>query len=317
MLNYVLQRLLGAALTLLIAAALVFGILLTIPGDPAQTVLGLDAAPEALARLRHQLGLDQPPLTRFAEWLAGALRGDLRQSIRYDAPVGELLGQRLGVSLPLIGLTLLFSSLLALWLGGAAARAAARPTGHGRDTLITTLAVLVSALPSFWVGLMLMLAFAVKLRWLPSGGFPGWQDPGRALLALTLPVLTLTLTRVAVLARMVRASLLDALGQDYVRTARAKGVSERRVLYRHALRNALIPIVTVLGVQFAELLTASVIVEVVFSLPGFGTLVLTAIEARDYPMVQGIVLVLSALVILANLLVDLSYAALDPRVSYG
>ncbi|WP_291426865.1 ABC transporter permease [Deinococcus sp.] len=315
MLNYVFQRLLGAAITLLLAAALVFGILLTIPGDPAQTLLGLDASPTALAQLRHQLGLDQPPPLRFVHWVTGALHGDLNQSIRYDAPVSRLLRERLSLSLPLIGLTLVISSLLALWLGSAAARAA--QARSGRDTWITAGAVLLSALPSFWVGLMLMLAFAVRLHWLPSGGFPGWQEPGRAALALVLPVATLTLTRVAILARMVRSSLLDSLSQDYVRTARAKGVSERRVLYRHALRNALIPIVTVLGVQFAELLTATVIVEAVFSLPGFGTLILSGIEARDYPMVQGVVLVLSALVVLVNLIVDLSYGLLDPRISYG
>jgi peptide/nickel transport system permease protein len=165
--------------------------------------------------------------------------------------------------------------------------------------------------------LLLILLFAVELRLFPSGGFPGWQDVGAALKALALPVLTLTMIRTALITRMVRSSLLDVLSQDYVRTARAKGLSERVALYKHALRNALIPIVTVIGLEFGALLTAAVVVEVVFGLPGIGTLVLTGIEARDYPLVQGIVLVLAATIVAANFLVDMCYALLDPRLSYG
>lgn len=309
---YVARRLAAAALTLLFATALVFSAMLLVPGDPARTILGMDASPQAVESLRQQLGLDRPPVERYLHWLAGVVRGDLGTSIRYRQPVTQLIASRLGVTLPLVFASLAVAGLLALVLGTVAATRADSPW----DLAVRLLALVGAVLPSFWVGLMLIVVFSVKLGLLPSGGFSGWGDLSRAARELVLPVLTLSLARTALLTRMVRASLLEALAQPYTRTARAKGLSEARVVLRHGLKNALIPVVTVLGLEFAQLLTAGVVVESVFSLPGLGQLALTAIEARDYPLVQGIVLVLADFIVGLHLLVDLLYAVLDPRVSY-
>jgi peptide/nickel transport system permease protein len=311
--GFVAQRLLGAAFTLLLATVLVFSALLLVPGDPAQTILGLDASPGALQALRHSLGLDQPPLQRYATWLARIGRGDLGTSIRYSTPVRELIAARLTLTLPLVFLTL----ALAGALGTTCGIVAARHEGVPLDLAVSGFAIAGLALPSFWIGLMMILFFSAELRLLPSGGFPGWDSLGRALAHLILPVLALALARTALVARIVRGSLLEVLHEDYIRTARAKGAAEGRVVVSHALRNAAIPVVTVLGLEFAQLLTAGVVIESVFALPGLGTLVLTGIEARDYPLVQGIVLVLAAMIVFLNLVTDLLYGLLDPRVTYG
>jgi peptide/nickel transport system permease protein len=311
--GFVAHRLLGAALTMVLATVLVFAALLLVPGDPAQTILGLEASPTALQALRHSLGLDRPPVQRYAAWLAGIVRGDLGTSIRYATPVHELILARLSLTLPLVLLTLGIAAALGTLLGVIAAR----HEGVRLDLAVSGFALTGLVLPSFWVGLMLIVFFSAHLKLLPSGGFPGWQHPGQAAGHLLLPVLTLALARTALVTRIVRGSLLEVLHEDYIRTARAKGVAERRVVARHALRNAAIPVVTVLGLEFAQLLTAGVVIESVFALPGLGTLVLTGIEARDYPLVQGIVLVLAAMIVGLNLLTDLAYALLDPRVTYG
>lgn len=309
---YVARRVATAGLTLWVATALVFSSMLLVPGDPARTILGMDASPQALESLRRQLGLDRPAPERYLHWLAGVVRGDLGISIRYRQPVMDLIASRLSVTLPLVFASLALAGLLGLVLGTVAATRADSPW----DLAVRLLALLGVVLPSFWVGLMFIVIFSVKLGLLPSGGFSGWSDPFRAARDLALPVLTLSLARTALLTRMVRGSLLETLSQPYTRTARAKGLSEARVVLRHALKNALIPVVTVLGLEFAQLLTAGVVVESVFALPGLGQLALTAIEARDYPLVQGIVLVLAGFIVTLNLAVDLLYAVLDPRVSY-
>ena len=309
---YVARRVAAAGLTLWVATALVFSSMLLVPGDPARTILGMDASPQALESLRRQLGLDRPAPERYLQWLAGVVRGDLGISIRYRQPVMDLIASRLGVTLPLVFASLAVAGLLGLVLGTVAATRAGSPW----DLAVRLLALLGVVLPSFWVGLMFIVVFSVKLGLLPSGGFSGWSDPSRAARDLALPVLTLSLARTALLTRMVRGGLLETLSQPYTRTARAKGLSEARVVVRHALKNALIPVVTVLGLEFAQLLTAGVVVESVFALPGLGQLALTAIEARDYPLVQGIVLVLAGFIVTLNLAVDLLYAVLDPRVSY-
>jgi peptide/nickel transport system permease protein len=313
MAGFVLQRLGAAAATLWLATVLVFGAMLLVPGDPAQAILGLEASPEALQALRRELGLDRPPLVRYAEWFGRVVRGDLGRSIRYGQPVAQLVGARLAVTLPLV-----FSSLaLAAAIGTVLGTLAARRAGTRLDLAVSGFALAGAVLPSFWVGLVFVFAFSVELRLLPSGGFPGWADWRSAAAHLVLPVATLSLTRAALFTRMVRASLLEVLYQDYVRTARAKGLAEPAVLLRHALRNAAIPVVTVLGLEFAQLLTAGLVVESVFALPGLGTLALTAIEARDYPLVQGTVLVLAAFIVALNLATDVAYARLDPRIAYG
>ncbi len=311
--EFVAQRLLGAAVTLLLATVLVFSALLLVPGDPAQAILGLEPNPQVLQALRRSLGLDRPPLHRYAEWLGKVVRGDLGTSIRYGQPVHELILRRLGLTLPLVFMSLAVAVALGTLLGSIAARWG----GTRLDLAVSGFALTGLVLPSFWVGLMLILLFSVRLHLLPSGSFPGWEDLSRALSHLILPVLTLALARAALFTRIVRGSLLDVLHEDYIRTARAKGVAEWHVVYRHALRNAAIPVVTVLGLEFAQLLTAAVVVETVFALPGLGTLALTGIEARDYRLVQGIVLVLATFIVLLNLLTDLLYALLDPRVTYA
>lgn len=313
--TFLLRRLLLAVLTLWLASTLVFVVLLFIPGDPVATILGMDADPVVREVLRQKMGLDKPPLVRYFSWLAGVLQGDLGSSIRYSQPVWDLVAQRLRLTLPLVILSLLLATVVSIPLGILAARRA----GHWADAGISSFALLGIVLPGFWVGLMLIYLFGVELRWLPASGFPqsGWADPLNALRYLVLPVITIGLARAALLVRMVRGSVLEVLNQDYVRTARSKGLAERVVLYKHALKNAALPVITVLGLEFAQLLIATVVVESVFALPGLGILSLNAIEARDYTLVQGIVLVLATFIVTLNLIVDLLYAYLDPRVSYA
>lgn len=304
-LAYLVNRLLGAALTLFLASLFTFFALALIPGDPALSLLGMGASPEALEQLRIQLGLNLPPLERYLRWMGDIFRGDLGQSMRYSESVGKLLFERIPLSLTLVGLSLTITGIISLGLGiWAASR-----VGRISELLLRVVLTLFSAIPAFWLGLLFILLFAVHWRVLPSSGFFGPSS-------LILPTLTLVLIRSSLLTRTVRGSLLDVLSSDYVRTARAKGLSRRRVLFKHGLRNALIPVLTVLGLEFAELLTGAVIVENVFALPGLGTLALRAIEARDVPLVQGVVLLLAVWVVGVNLTVDLLYGLADPRIRY-
>jgi len=310
-LAYLLRRLVLAGLTLWLSATLVFGALLFIPGDPVQTILGLEASPEARAALERALGLDRPPLLRYGAWLAGLLRGEFGESIRYAQPVGVLLRERLPLTLALVALGLAGALLLGL---PAALWAVRYPP---LDLILSGLMALLQSVPTFFLGVALLYAFAVHLPLFPAGGFPGFGNPKQALSHLILPALTLALARAAILFRMARGSLLEVLSQDYIRTARAKGVPEARVLFKHALRPASLPLVTALGLEGGFLLTGAVVVEAVFALPGLGSLALTALEARDYPLLQGLVLLLAALIVLFNLWVDLLYGVLDPRVEYA
>jgi peptide/nickel transport system permease protein len=315
MFAYTVRRLGFAMVTLWLATLLVFGALLLIPGNPAQAILGIDATPADLEALEARLGLDKPPVERYLNWLGGVLRGDLGQSIRYETSISQLILARLGITLPIVVASLLLATLIAVPLGILAARKAGSPIDLG-----VSMASLVGiVLPSFWVGLMFIYIFIVWLKLPLPTSFPigGWENPERALAALVLPVLTVGLASASFLVRLVRGSVLEVLSQDYVRTARSKGLSERTVVYKHALRNASLPVVTVLGLEFAQLLIATVVVETVFGIPGLGSLSLLAISARDYPLVQGVVLVIAAFIVLMNLLVDLLYALLDPRVSYA
>lgn len=315
MFAYAARRLGFALVTLWLATLLVFGALLLIPGNPAQAILGIDATPADLEALEARLGLDKPPVERYLNWLGGVLRGDLGQSIRYETSISQLIVARLGITLPIVVASLLLATLIAVPLGILAARKA----GSLVDLGVSMVSLVGIVLPSFWVGLMLIYIFIVWLKLPLPTSFPigGWENPQRALAALVLPVLTVGLASASFLVRLVRGSLLEVLSQDYVRTARSKGLSERMVVYKHALRNASLPVVTVLGLEFAQLLIAAVVVETVFGIPGLGSLSLLAISARDYPLVQGVVLVIAAFIVFMNLLVDLLYALLDPRVSYA
>jgi ABC-type dipeptide/oligopeptide/nickel transport system permease component len=308
---YLIQRLISLILTLLVATIVVFVVLNIVPGDPASYMMGLNADPEALAQLRHELGLNVSAWQRYFTWLGDLVTGNLGISYTYRVPVTELIGERLGVSLPLTLMATALSLIIALSFGTIAA---AR-RGTVADTAIVGATQLGIAIPNFWFALMLVFAFATTLRWFSAGGFPGW-DEGLlpALQALILPAVALALPQAAILTRVTRSSLLETLSEDFIRTARAKGLSESQVLWRHALRNALIPVLTILGLQFTFLLAGAIIVENVFYLPGLGRLVLQAITQRDLIVVQGVVIVLVAIAVLVTFLIEIAYMLADPRV---
>lgn len=311
---YLVRRCLTALVSLALASMMVFGALLAIPGDPAEVILGIDADPAALAALRARLGLDQPPLERYLHWAARVLKGDLGDSIRYGRPVSELIAGGLLVTLPLV----ISSGLLALIIAIPLGTLAAAHRGKALDLFLVVTSQLGLAVPSFWLGLILILVFGVALAWLPTTGVVDWSvDPLRAAQSLILPVVTLALSQAAILTRLVRSTVLEVLELDYIRTARAKGLPQRVVLARHALRSALLSVLTLSGVLFGQLLAGAIIVESVFALPALGRLALTAVEARDFILIQGIVLVLATLIVAANLVVDLLYGVLDPRIRYA
>ncbi|QQP89922.1 ABC transporter permease [Skermanella sp. TT6] len=310
MTGFLARRLVGLGLTLFLASLVVFTVLEVLPGDPALLMLGVDARPDTLAALRAQMGLDRPAPVRYLAWVGGLLDGDMGVSHTYGVPVGDLVRDRLAVTVPLAALAILLSTAVALPLGMAAASRRGRPADYG----VMAFSQLGVAIPNFWFGILLVLWLAVGLGWFDAGGFPGWSAGiGPALKALLLPALTLGLTEAAILARITRASILDTLGEDYVRTARAKGLGPGAVMRRHVLRNALIPITTIVGLQFAFLLGGAIVVENVFFLPGLGRLLFQAISQRDLIVVKDVVMVMAALVVAVNLIVDILYAVIDPR----
>ena len=299
--------------TLFFVSALVFIVVRLLPGDPATLILGVESTPETLARLRHAMGLDRPLPLQYVDWLARAVRGDLGTSIQYDLPVGRLILSRLPVTLPLAVLAAAMMVAVALPLGIYAA------THHRRagDYTAMLTSQLGIAVPAFWSGLLLILLFSVRLGWFRSGGFDGWSaGVWTGVKSLLLPAIALGAFQAAVLVRATRSAVLEVLREDFVRTARAKGVREGRVVHRHALRNAMIPIVTVNGVQLGQLIAGAIVLESVFALPGLGRLALGAISARDLPVVQGVTLFVAASIVFINFAVDLAYAALDPRIRY-
>jgi peptide/nickel transport system permease protein len=311
MIGYLLQRLISLVLTLLVATVVVFIVLNIVPGDPASYMMGLNADPETLAQLRRELGFDLPAWQRYFAWLGDLVTGNLGISYTYRVPVTELIGERLGVSLPLTLIATLLSLAIAIPFG---VFAAAR-RGKLSDAAIVGATQLGIAIPNFWFALLLVFVFATSLRWFSAGGFPGWDEGVvPALQALILPAIALALPQAAILTRITRSSLLETLGEEFVRTARAKGLSEAQTLRRHALRNALIPVLTILGLQFTFLLAGGIIVENVFYLPGLGRLVLQAITQRDLIVVQGVVIVLVAAAIAVTFLVEIAYMLADPRV---
>ena len=312
MIGYILRRLVALGLTLLAAALVIFVVLEILPGDPAAVTLGLNAAPEALAALRAEMGLDKPAVLRFFIWLGGLVTGDLGQSYTYRVPVLQLITERMAVTLPLALMAIALATAIGIPLGMLAA------SRHGRlaDTGVMAFAQAGLAIPNFWFGLLLVLVFAVGLGWLPAGGFPGWQAGiGVSLKALLMPALALALPQAAIIARVTRSSMLDTLQEDFVRTARAKGLSEGTTMRRHALRNALIPVVTILGLQFSVLIAGAIIIENVFALPGLGRLVFQAIAQHDLIVVKDLVMLFAGLAILINFAVELLYGLTDPRLS--
>jgi len=310
MVGFLLQRVAILVATLIFASFVVFGVLEILPGDAAQTMLGTTATPESVAALSHKLGLDKPFATRYFDWIAGALRGDFGMSYAYNTPIGPLIAERLAVTLPLSLLAMAFATIIAF----AAGVYAADRRGRQGDAAVMAASQIGLAIPSFWLGIILVLIFAVRLRWSPSGGFPGWGEPLKALNALLLPAVALGVIQGAILTRVTRSSLIEALNEDFLRTARAKGVSRRSALWRHALPNALPPILTIMGLQFANLVAGAVVVENVFVLPGLGRLIAQSISNRDVLVVEDCVMGLAGLVIVLNILVDVAAAAIDPRL---
>jgi peptide/nickel transport system permease protein len=301
------------AATLLFVSLLVFVVVRVLPGDPAVIIMGTEGSAEAAARLRTALGLDRPLIVQYLDWIGRALVGDLGRSIQYDVSVASLIASRLAVTLPLTLMAAGFMVVAAIPLG---VYAAMRQRRWG-DYLTMSISQLGVAIPGFWAGLLLVLLFSVKLGWFKSGGFDGWaQGVGPALKSLLLPAIALGLFQFAVLARTTRSAVLEVLREEYVKTARAKGVAERSVLFRHTLRNAMIPILTVAGVQLGQLMAGSIILESVFYLPGLGRLALGAINARDLPVVQGVVLFVASVIVAINVAVDVLYGFLDPRIRY-
>lgn len=308
------KRILILIATFLLVSGAIFIVLHVIPGDPAQLILGIQATPEALHELRHKLGLDLPLPVQYVKWIGELTCGDLGRSITYDVPIASLILSRLQVTLPLAVLSILFAVLFSIPLGVYAARHRNRPGDYG----VMVFSQIGLAIPAFWAGILLILLFAVELRWFSAGGFKPWADtPWGAFKSLLLPALSLGLIRAAVLARLIRSCMLEVLGEDYIRTARSKGLTEKTVVYKHAFRNALIPVVTIVGLQMGELLAGAIVIENVFNLPGLGRLIFLAIGQRDLPVVQGVTLLIAFLIVAINFSVDVVYGVVDPRIRAG
>jgi peptide/nickel transport system permease protein len=307
----ILRRTAIFVVSVLVASVVVFLFMAVLPGDPAQVALGVNATPELVAQTRQEFGLNRPLVTQYLDWMGGILSGDFGRSYVTKEPIGPQLIDRLGVTLWLVGGAMLVALLISVPLGTIAAVRHRRPSG----AVVSGVSQLGMAVPAFLAGILLVQVFAIQLGWLPSGGWtPPVRDPVEWLYGLILPVLSLGLVQGAVVTRYVRSSVLDVLSEDYLRTARSKGLRPGQALVRHGLRNAAVPVVTVLGLQLATLLVGAVVVERVFVLPGLGSMLLDSVSSRDLLAVQGIVLVLVVGVLLVNFLVDVLYAVLDPRL---
>ena len=314
MTGYVLRRSAQAVVVLLGVSVLVFALVHLVPGDPIRLALGTRFDPEVYAALRARSGLDQPLLVQYFSWIGRAFTGDLGVSFRSGEPVSTLIVERLPATLSLAAGALVVALLVAIPLGLISALKPRSPL----DYVATVVSQAGISVPEFWIGILLILVFGAQLDVLPAGGYvPLTDDPGGWLTHLIMPSIAVGLISGSILTRFIRSSVLEALGQDYTKTARSKGLGERTVILRHVLRNALVPVVTVTGVQLAYLLSGVVVVEIVFAWPGLGLLALQSVEARDYPVLQGAVLLFAFFFLLVNLLVDLLYAYLDPRISYA
>lgn len=313
MIRFLAARLVLLAVTLMVAAFVIFFAVELLPGDAAQILLGTEVRPDTLAALRAQLGLDRPAAERFLTWIAGLLTGDLGESAIYRVPIAEMLAQRLAVSIPLALMAFILAIAMAVPFGVAAA---SRPGGLA-DLALIGFAQIGLAIPNFWFAILLILVFSIHFSLLPAGGFPGWEAGFiEAFMALLLPAFALALSEAAILSRVVRTATLETLKEDYMRTARAKGLSRAEVMVGHALGNAMIPIMTVLGLQLAILIAGAVIIENVFYLPGVGRLLLQAVFDRDLALVRDLVLLFGAFVIVLSFLVDMLYGVIDPRLRH-
>lgn len=311
---FLVRRLLLAIPVILLVTIMVFSLLHMLPGDPATVILGQEATPDAVAAMRQQLGLDKPILIQYLTWLGGVLHGDLGRSLVDHSPVMDLIKQRFPATLELTVGTFLVAILIAVPAG---ILSATRP-GSWMDYSGTIFALGGMSIPHFWLGMMFIVLFAVHLGWLPASGYvPFSQNPGANLAAMIMPMIATGLRESAVLMRMLRSSLLEVMDADYIRTAYSKGLKERVVVMRHALKNALVPVVTTSGLMVAGLLGGLVITESIFSIPGFGKLIVESIYNRDFVTVQGAILVSALLVVVVNLVVDITYSLIDPRIKVG
>jgi len=311
MMFFLLKRFGSLVATLLVASLVVFVVIEIVPGDPASYMLGMNASEDTVAALKSELGLDQSRVVRYFSWVGGMLSGDFGTSYTYRTPVAEMVGERLMISLPLA----LYALSLAIVLAFPAGVFAASRRGGIVDSVVMGITQLGVAIPNFWFAMWLVLLFAIKWQWFSAGGFPGW-DIGlfAGVKALTLPAIALALPQASILARVLRSSLLDVLNEDYIRTARAKGLSQRQALWGHALRNAMIPVLTIIGLQFSFLLAGAIIIENVFFLPGLGRLIFQSIAQRDLIVVESVIMLLVLAVVLVTFLVDIAYAWVDPRM---
>lgn len=308
---YVLRRVGIYLFSVVVASMLVFLVVSILPGDPAQVMLGTQATPAAVEALRAELGLDRPIPVQYFDWLSGALRGDLGTSVFSGQEIAPQVASRLRITIPLAVMAMAMTMLIALPAGMYAA------VRHRRlgDTVVTTISQIGLAIPAFWAGLLLISTFAVNRGWFPASGFPEWGSVGQGLRALFLPALSLAIVQGAIITRYVRSAVLATMREDYIRTARSKGLSRSAALWKHGFRNALIPVLTILGLQFAALLAGTVVIESVFVLPGLGSMLLQGITRRDLFLVQGGAFVIVVLILTVNLLVDLAYRFIDPRVA--
>jgi len=310
MIILILRRLVGLLATLAAACILVFFLLEILPGDPAQSILGTDARPDTLLALRHEMGLDQPMVMRFVHWIGGLLTGDLGMSHTYHVPVATLIGERLPVSLPLA----LISLALAVALGIPSGILAAMKRDTWLDAAVRIKTQILLAIPNFWLAMLLVFIFAIMLHWLPAGGFSGWKNIPNAISALILPAVALAAPQAAILARVTRSALIENLDDVYILAARARGLSPSAALYRHALPNAMISVLSIIGLQFSFLLAGTIIIENVFYLPGLGRLIFQAVNQRDLAVVSGASMLLIASTIGVTFLVDLAAFLIDPRL---
>ncbi|PUU95500.1 MAG: peptide/nickel transport system permease protein [Halanaerobium sp.] len=311
---YTFRRLLTIIPTLLVASIIIFSFMHLMPGDPAAVMLGTNATPEQVERLRTQMGLNRPIYIQFSTWIRGAFVGDLGESIFFQSPVMSVIRSRAETSI----LIAFFSMILILTIGVPVGVISAVKNNTLLDQFSMGFAMLAASIPTFWLGLNLMIIFSVNLGWLPSSGFPSVIESGNLmnLKYLILPCLTLAAPNSALIIRLTRSSMLDVMSEEYVKTARAKGLKESEVVIKHIFRNAIISVVSALGFTFIALLSGTVVTETVFSLPGVGSLVVQSVLRRDYPVIQGVIFVVVILYVLINLLTDLSYGFLDPRITY-
>jgi peptide/nickel transport system permease protein len=308
---FLFKRLITLVATLVGASIVVFLVLEILPGNAAQILMGPDASPEAVQAMAIKLGIDRPPVERYWSWVSGMLVGDLGLSYAYSTPVAELVLERLALTIPLALMAMAITAVVAL---AAGIYAASRHNKLG-DVGVMGLSQIGIAIPNFWFAILLILLFSVHLKWFSAGGFPGWSEGVlQGIKALLLPAISLAVVQSAILARITRSAVLEVLREDFVRTARAKGVSRRATLWGHVLRNAMIPVITVMGLQFAELLAGTIVVESVFYLPGLGRLIFQSISNRDLIVVRNCVMLLAAMVVIVNFVVDILYAVIDPRV---